>query len=49
MKEDRTDSDGGWTLEIRPRNSLFDVDFAEIWRYAPLDLIDSCHHENMKA
>ena len=36
MKDDRIDADGGWTLEIRPRNSLFAIDFAEIWRYRDL-------------
>ena len=49
MKDDSIDADGGWTLEIRPRNSLFAVDFEEIWRYALLDLIDFCLNESTKA
>lgn len=30
MKDDGIETDGGWTLEIRPRNSLSAVDFAEM-------------------
>ena len=49
MEDDRIDAEGGWTLEIRPRNRLFAANSAEIWLYAPLDLIFFCHHENTRA
>ena len=29
-------ADGGWSLVIKPRTSLFAVDFRELWRYRDL-------------
>ncbi len=30
------ETDGGWSLVIKPRTSLFAVDFRELWRYQDL-------------
>lgn len=33
---EENDFDGGWSLVIKPRTSLFAVDFRELWRYRDL-------------
>ncbi len=35
-KEKKHEDEGGWSLVIRPRQSLLSVDFRELWRYRDL-------------
>ena len=35
----RTNTEQEWDLEIKPKPNLFDLNFAEIWRYKDLMLL----------